>query len=67
VNNVREYRKGQGLTIEELAELADLTPSKLSRLERGQAPVDLHEARRIAKALRLRLEAVFPDQEKATV
>lgn len=50
-NHIRERRKAQGLTLEALAERAELSRSYLSRLESGERPLGLEAAARIAVAL----------------
>ncbi len=48
---IREWRKNRGLTLEQLAERIDLTPSHLSMLERGQRGYAQETLEAIAHAL----------------
>ncbi|MFK4824816.1 XRE family transcriptional regulator [Paenochrobactrum sp. BZR 588] len=50
-NRIREIRDQQGLTIEELAERADISVSYMSRLENGQRNLSLKNMNVIAHAL----------------
>lgn len=56
-NRIRSIRLAQGLTQEELATRAGLTPGQLSRLETGRrATMLMTTARRIAGALGVRID-----------
>lgn len=59
--NLRTERESQGLSVRQLARFADTAPSTVSRIERGLI-VDPKPALqvRIAHALRLPLDRVFP-------
>jgi transcriptional regulator with XRE-family HTH domain len=48
---IRKRRQEEGLSLRELAERTDLTPSFLSQVERGRASVSLGSLRRIAEGL----------------
>lgn len=50
-NRIRELRKARGLTVEELAEKAELSHSHISRLETGRRRLSREIAERIAKAM----------------
>jgi len=56
--NVRDLRHRYGLTQEELAELADMDPTQLSRVENGERSLKFREAMRIAEHLGIRPEAL---------
>ena len=59
---IRENRKNQNLTLENLAKLVDLTPGALSQIERGLVDPSLLALRRIAKALNISMNAMFSDE-----
>jgi transcriptional regulator with XRE-family HTH domain len=48
---VEKYRKKQGLSLRKLAEMADITPSMLSQIERGLANPSIQTLKLLAKAL----------------
>ena len=50
-----------GLTLEELAQQTELTRSYLSKLERGVSTPSIGAALRIAKAMGVKVEALFAD------
>jgi transcriptional regulator with XRE-family HTH domain len=56
---VRLYRKLSGLTQEELAEKAALTPSYVSDVERGRENISVDTLKRITKALAIGFEDLF--------
>jgi DNA-binding XRE family transcriptional regulator len=59
-NKVRHYRKKRGLTQSALAEQAGVTVGYISQVEKQKRTPSLAVAGRIAKALDLRIETVFP-------
>jgi len=65
---VRDLRKARGLTQEVLAEQADLHVVYVGEIERGEANVSVGVLERIAKALGVRVVALFPynTPQKAT-
>lgn len=54
-----------GLTLEELAQKAELTRSYLSKLERGVSSPSIGAGLRIAKALNVSVEALFDESQEA--
>ncbi len=56
---VRNYRTTLGLTQSQVAELADVTPETLSRIERNRMSASLDLARRIASALHVSVDDLF--------
>jgi transcriptional regulator with XRE-family HTH domain len=52
---IRQQRKRAELTLEVLAEKAELHPNYLGRVERGEEHVSLIALRRLATALKLRV------------
>lgn len=58
---IREHRKKQNMTLENLAAQTDLTPGGLSQIERGLIDPSLSALRRIAKALNISLNTMFTD------
>jgi transcriptional regulator with XRE-family HTH domain len=59
--NIRRLRVARGLTIEDLAHLANLTPNYLGELERGQVNVGALALDRLAKAIGVRLVELVVD------
>jgi transcriptional regulator with XRE-family HTH domain len=53
--NIRALRTDAGLTLEQLAEKADLSWPYLSEIERGRENISLDKLARLAKALDVRL------------
>ncbi len=53
--NIRALRTGAGLTLEQLAEKADLSWPYLSEIERGRENISLDKLARLAKALEVSL------------
>jgi transcriptional regulator with XRE-family HTH domain len=56
---IREHRVGVGLTIERLAEKANLHPNFLGRVERGEEYISVAALLRVAKALGIRVAELF--------
>ena len=54
-SNIRTCRTHAGLTLEKLAELADLSWPYLSEIERGRENISLDKLARLAKALKVNL------------
>ncbi len=54
-SNIRTCRTDAGLTLEKLAEKADLSWSYLSEVERGRENISLDKLAQLAKALDVRL------------
>jgi transcriptional regulator with XRE-family HTH domain len=52
---IREQRRRAAFSQELLAEMADLHPNYLGRVERGEESISLAALRRVAKALRVRV------------
>ena len=48
---IREYRKKLGLTQEKLAELLDISPRQLQRIESGQTETSLKTLKKLIKIL----------------
>lgn len=55
-----EVRKFRDLTARDLADAVGISPSYLSRIERGMRPLDTVLLRRIAEALRVAVDDLFP-------
>ncbi len=60
---IKELRKAQQLTGKELAERIGMSPSQVTRLEKGQRRVDFEIILRLAEALQLPPAAFFESQE----
>jgi transcriptional regulator with XRE-family HTH domain len=54
-SNIRACRAAAGLTLEQLAEKADLSWPYLSEIERGRENISLDKLVRLAQALNVRL------------
>ena len=54
-SNIRTYRGNAGMTLETLAEKADLSWPYLSEIERGRENISLDKLARLAKALNVTL------------
>lgn len=59
--NIRDCRTDAGLTLEKLAELADLSWPYLSEIERGRENISLDKLAQLAKALNVKLSKFFED------
>lgn len=64
-NNLRKYRSENNLTQLGLAKLTDISPSDISSIETGRIIPYPGWRRRIAEALELPEEAVFPGFKEA--
>lgn len=53
--NIRTFRTSAGLTLEELAEKADMSWPYLSEIERGRENISLDKLARLAQALNVTL------------
>ncbi len=60
-DNIRRERKAVGLTQEKLAELADLAPRVVQKIEAGQITILISTLRRLRKALGCRYDALLGD------
>ncbi|MGO5127473.1 helix-turn-helix domain-containing protein, partial [Bacillus sp. LCP25S3_G1] len=58
-HKIRAFRKGSGLTSKRLAELADITPSMLSQIEKGITNPSLQTLKLISVALNIPLFNFF--------
>lgn len=59
-NGLRAWRERHGFKLEEVADLAGVSPSYLSRLERGERRLRPFDRLRIARALGVRIGELFP-------
>ena len=59
---ITQYRKSKGLSIRELAKLANVTPSLLSQIERGLANPSVNSLKAIANALSTPLFTFFTSE-----
>ena len=55
-NNIRRSRKQKGLTMEQLAELVDITPNFLGKLERGDSLASIQALDSLSVALDISLD-----------
>lgn len=58
-NRVRELRTSLGHSQEHFANLCEVEPSQISRIELGKINTSLSQARKIAKALGLEMKVLF--------
>jgi XRE family transcriptional regulator, regulator of sulfur utilization len=58
---MKVLRKGRGMTQEEVAEKAEITQQHYSLIERGEISPTMRTARKIARALGVDLDAVWPE------
>ena len=61
MKNIRACRSAAGLTLEQLAERADLSWPYLSEIERGKENISLDKLARIAQALSVKLTKLVED------
>jgi len=59
-NRIREFRKKRGLRQIDLARLVGIFQSELSEIERGLRKPSVYLAKKIAKALGVSLDDLFP-------
>ncbi|MEW9079214.1 helix-turn-helix domain-containing protein [Terrisporobacter glycolicus] len=59
---IAQYRKSKGLSIRELAKMAEVTPSLLSQIERGLANPSVNSLKSIANALNAPLFTFFTSE-----
>ena len=59
LNNIKRWRRYQGLTQEELAKLTGVCPETISRLENGERLPSIHLAFKIAGILRKEINRLF--------
>lgn len=65
-SRLREERKTRGLSIEKLAELAEITPSFLGLIERGERKLSVLTLDNLSKALRMPPCELMRPQDKRT-
>lgn len=58
-NRIRELRKGQGLTQEELGERADLHNTYIGAIERGERNLSLDSIEKITNGLNIEIKELF--------
>lgn len=61
VNRIKQIRKKQKLTQQELAEMAEIDQSDLSKIENNKKTITLDTAKKIARALGHSVEYIWPD------
>lgn len=60
-DNIRRERKAAGFTQEKLAELADLAPRVVQKIEAGQITILISTLRRIRQAIGCKYGDLLPD------
>ncbi len=63
---IRQLRKSAGLTLDRVADAAQISASLLSRIERGAAQPSLPTLRTISRALGTPIAALFEGEERST-
>lgn len=63
---IREERTLRGLSIEKLAEMAEVTPSFLGLIERGERKLSVHTLDKITKALQAQPNELMQPQNKSS-
>lgn len=61
-SRVRTYRRYRQMTVDELAETADIAPSELADIENGKIAASIDAMTRIAAALRLDLDDLLVEE-----
>ena len=56
--NLREIRKGKGLTQEELADAIGMDQASISRIENRKQPITVEQLRSIAQVLEVPIETL---------
>lgn len=64
-NRLREWRERNGWKLEEGAGLLGVSPSQLSRLERGQRGIRPHDRVRYARLFGAKVADIFPPEAVA--
>ncbi|QIK64269.1 helix-turn-helix domain-containing protein [Leucobacter viscericola] len=64
---IRNLRLNSGMTAQQLAQSAELSPAQVSQIERGNSDPSLDALRRIAKALNTPLFDLFAEREDRPV
>nr|WP_243848033.1 helix-turn-helix transcriptional regulator [Sphingomonas oligoaromativorans] len=62
-NRIRKLREAQGLSQKALADLINVTPSALNKIEMGTRGLDQEWMRRIARVLNCSSADLLPDEE----
>jgi transcriptional regulator with XRE-family HTH domain len=62
-NNVKELRLDKGWTITELAKRTELSAKTISKMEKGIKTSEVSK-RKVANALKIKHERVFPEKKK---
>ncbi len=63
-SRIRMLREQQGLTIEELAKISNITKSYLAQMERGEANFSINKLADVCSSLHIQLSDIF---EKKTI
>ncbi|TMR98424.1 helix-turn-helix domain-containing protein [Nonomuraea basaltis] len=63
---IRQLRKNAGLTLDRVADAAQISASLLSRIERGAAQPSLPTLRTISQALGIPIAALFEGEDRST-
>ena len=61
MNRIKQLRKKQKLTQKELAEMAEIDQSDLSKIENDRKSITLDTAKKISRALGHSIEYIWPD------
>ena len=70
VKKIRKLREGRGMTLKQLSDLVECTPSLISQVERNKADPSISMLKKIARSLNVNIVDFFMvnvDQEKVVV
>lgn len=66
-NNLRSIRKGKGLSMETVANEAEIEYRQLGRIERGEVNTTIISLLRIAEILKIEMKTLFDFETKQTL
>lgn len=64
MNNIKQIRKSQGISVTELAQKLNMSQGNLTKIENGQVDLKLDTARAIAEALECPLERIMGKEKE---
>lgn len=59
---IKELRKGKGLTQQQLAEMIEIDPKHLSKIEVGNSYPSMYNLEKITKALNVKMQDLFKSE-----
>ena len=60
MNRIKEIREQKGLTQEDVAKKAGISPNYYAKIERGTINTSIEKANKISKALGVKVSDIFP-------